>query len=282
MSMTGPKYPVEKRGPSYQRYLAKLRRRSSWRKRVRGTPGQIGKAFPVMPVKKLPSKLIPEKTPRKYPKPRTRAIQAEVQAPAVIQTTPAVAVDQAILDRETKLKEELRKYSQDLLGSRDRLLRAAKTKDAALAKRAQVELDATLLLRSNVIDKLIAIDRAKKLRVTPQEEKPKVKKMFLPKGVREQAKKDPFLEKAQENLARMKKTLAEAEAYQKSYKKKLRKQEKSVPLTCPDCGKIFKNMAQASEHIYNRKCKKEKVMSMEYLKKHPQKIPPYNPEEDEE
>lgn len=66
--MSTPKYPVEKRGPSYSKYLSKLRRRSAWKGAVRRQKPKgflkrksDGQAFPVFEKKKLPAKLVPKK-----------------------------------------------------------------------------------------------------------------------------------------------------------------------------------------------------------------------------
>jgi len=61
----GPKYPVESRGPSYSRYLTKLRVRRHWTTRVKthwktrttGSASQLGKPFPVMQKMQLPPKI---------------------------------------------------------------------------------------------------------------------------------------------------------------------------------------------------------------------------------
>ena len=71
----GPKYPVESRGPSYSRYLTKLRVRRHWTTRVKthwktrttGSANQRGKPFPVAQKMQLPARI-------QAPPPRPRGV----------------------------------------------------------------------------------------------------------------------------------------------------------------------------------------------------------------
>jgi tRNA G18 (ribose-2'-O)-methylase SpoU len=71
------KYPVEKRGASYQRYLGKLRRRSKWKKRARRPKRE--KAAPILVVEKKTKRVLVKK--EKLPT-SMRELAAAVSKPA--------------------------------------------------------------------------------------------------------------------------------------------------------------------------------------------------------
>ena len=58
--MQAVKYPASQRGPSYQRYLAKLRRRSKWKRRAR-KPRSVPSGAPVLVVEKKTKRVLVSK-----------------------------------------------------------------------------------------------------------------------------------------------------------------------------------------------------------------------------
>jgi len=84
------KYPVEKRGASYQRYLAKLRRRSKWKKRARRPKRAAVSKAPVIIVEKKTKRILVEK-----PKPISVAKRATMKEIATMRRAMGISSSKA-------------------------------------------------------------------------------------------------------------------------------------------------------------------------------------------